>query len=107
MTNINGPQPLSNVEKSVGHVVRLECVLERSHRTSRDAADLLPCGRVPGNPGDAFGDALGLPPIVRWSKDGVPLRPGGKHLFEYRRGVCRLIIPRGTGGGSTLVNAVV
>jgi len=84
------------VETPVGHVVRLECVIERPHRTSRDAADLLPCGRIPGNPSDAFGDALGLPPIVRWSKDGVPLRPGGKHLFEYRRGVCRLIIPRGT-----------
>lgn len=38
-------------------------------------------------------------PVVRWYKNDVELTPEGVHyLHEYRRGVCRLIIPRATQG---------
>lgn len=41
------------------------------------------------------------PPIVTWYKDNRQLRPDdGYYLQEYRRGVCRLIVPRTSRGDS-------
>ena len=43
--------------------------------------------------------SLTRPPTVKWYRNNVELVPSGVHyLQEYRRGVCRLIIPRASTG---------